>query len=145
MAGIRGVHTKPERTVRTHLHRAGFRYRLHVSTLPGRPDLVLRKYGAVLFVHGCFWHGHKCPMFKMPATRAAFWRTKIDQNVTRDRKAQEELIRDRWRVLTVWECALRGRGRQPLEAILDEIVRWLDMDAPSGVIHGYCRGWKPEY
>lgn len=101
----------PEMVVRRGLHARGLRFRLHRRDLPGRPDLVFPRHRAVIFVHGCFWHAHDCPMFKWPQTRTEFWRGKIAGNRARDRKALSSLKDQGWRVLTVWECALKGSGR----------------------------------
>ena len=106
MSAIKGRDTKPEMIVRRALHAAGFRFRLHRRDLPGRPDIVLPKYRTVIFVHGCFWHRHKCDKFVWPKTRAAFWREKIMGNVERDRRVRRELKRATWRVLVVWECSV---------------------------------------
>jgi DNA mismatch endonuclease (patch repair protein) len=114
MARIRGTDTGPERAVRSELHRAGFRFRLHAARLPGRPDIVLPKHRVVVFVHGCFWHRHDCRLSSTPATRRAFWTAKFAANVARDRRSARALRRLGWRVLTVWECSLRtadGRTR----------------------------------
>ncbi len=109
MAGIRGRDTKPEIAVRRALHAAGFRFRLHDRRLPGRPDLVLPRYRVAIFVHGCFWHRHAgCRFATTPATRPDFWQQKFEANVTRDVQQREALITSGWRVVTVWECALRG-------------------------------------
>ena len=109
MAGIRGTDTKPERLVRSWLHRQGLRFRLHKSGLPGRPDIVLTKYRAAIFVHGCFWHRHPhCRYATTPASNAAFWQEKFRKNVERDRKKAAELRRLGWRVLTIWECQVGG-------------------------------------
>ncbi|HVR91635.1 MAG TPA: very short patch repair endonuclease [Novosphingobium sp.] len=110
MAGIRSKDTKPEMILRRSLHRRGFRFRLHRRDLPGRPDVVLPKYGTVIFVHGCFWHGHDCRMFKWPKTREAFWRTKIEGNSARDTDALANLAELGWNVEVVWECELRKSG-----------------------------------
>ena len=107
MSGIRGKDTKPEMIVRRGLHAMGFRYKLHDKRLPGRPDLVLPKYRAVIFVHGCFWHKHDCKYFKWPKTRKEFWRSKIEKNVARDKTAMEVLKNSGWRVAVVWECSFR--------------------------------------
>ena len=107
MSGIRGKDTKPEMIVRRALHRAGFRYRLHVKDLPGKPDIVLPKYKTVIFVHGCFWHMHDCKYFKWPKTRTEFWKEKIEGNAQRDKIALKQLKDNGWNVLTVWECELR--------------------------------------
>lgn len=106
MAGIKGKNTKPEMQVRKALHAAGFRFRLHDRKLPGRPDIVLRKYKTVVFVHGCFWHGHECEKFRWPKTRKGFWLKKISANRNRDHSAALELKKTMWNVLTVWECEL---------------------------------------
>ena len=88
--------------------------------MPGRPDMVFPKYRTVIFVHGCFWHGHGCSLFRWPRTRAAFWKTKINRNIVRDRKALAALNADGWRVLVVWECALRGRHSRPISGVLSD-------------------------
>lgn len=124
MSGIRGKDTKPELLIRSLLHRRGFRFRLHVKNMPGKPDLVLRRYGAVILIHGCFWHGHDCPAFKWPSSRVDFWRTKILRNQENDRKAKQRLAEMGWRVLTIWECAMRDRIKNP-EVLADRIDIWL--------------------
>ena len=105
MSRIKGRDTVPERVVRSFLHKHGFRFRLHLRNLPGRPDIALPKYRTVVFVNGCFWHCHKgCSNATFPATRSAFWREKILGNVARDSLNQQKLRRAGWSVLTVWEC-----------------------------------------
>ena len=101
MAAIRGADTKPELIIRRGLHARGFRYSLHNRKLPGRPDLVLPKYRAVIFINGCFWHGHGCPLFKWPKSREDFWREKINGNVERDGKNLQRLSAAGWRIATV--------------------------------------------
>lgn len=118
MSRIRGGDTKPELMIRRGLHARGLRYRLHVRMLPGRPDLVFARHGAVILVHGCFWHGHDCQLFRMPGTRAEFWRSKIDTNRERDTKVHAALLATGWRVLTVWECSLKGKRKWPFELVL---------------------------
>lgn len=125
MAGIRGKDTRPEMILRRGLHARGFRFRLNDRRLPGSPDLVFPGRRAAVFVHGCFWHGHACPLFRLPATRQEFWRAKIEGNATRDKAAESALLADGWRVLTIWECALKGRGRLPAETVLDRAAEWL--------------------
>ncbi|MCL4068470.1 DNA mismatch endonuclease Vsr [Pseudomonas sp. GX19020] len=125
MQAIRGADTKPERVLRKGLHRLGFRYRLQRGDLPGRPDLVLSKYRAVIFAHGCFWHGHGCDLFRWPRTREEFWRGKIGSNMARDARVLAALEAQGWRVALVWECALKGRGRQPEAAVLAELAAWI--------------------
>lgn len=108
MSGIRGKDTKPELVVRSHLHRAGLRFRLHAK-LPGRPDLVLPKYRTVLFVHGCFWHRHKgCRYSTTPTSNAAFWQGKFQANVERDKVAKKALEELGWRVRVIWSCQLNA-------------------------------------
>lgn len=125
MSRIRGRDTKPEMLLRRGLHAAGLRYRLQVRELPGRPDLVFPKYRAVILVHGCFWHAHECPIFRMPSTRTDFWSSKITANHRRDIQTHAALLLLGWRVLTVWECSLKGRSRWPLNDLLDECVRFI--------------------
>jgi DNA mismatch endonuclease (patch repair protein) len=125
MSGIRGANTKPEMLVRSLLHRAGFRFRLHAKGLPGKPDIVLPRYRAVIFVHGCFWHGHDCPLFKWPNTRADFWREKIGRNRANDRKYLEALLASGFGVAVVWECALKGKGKIEEELLTQGLASWL--------------------
>ncbi|WP_311734425.1 very short patch repair endonuclease [Cupriavidus alkaliphilus] len=125
MRAIRHKDTAPELQIRRALHARGFRFTLHNRKLPGTPDLVLPKYSAVVFVHGCFWHGHHCPMFRLPSTRTDFWKAKIDANVRRDVLANETLLKDGWRVATVWECSLKGRNRLMPEDVVDQLAAWL--------------------
>ena len=136
MAGIRGKNTKPELVVRRGLHALGFRFRLHDRVLPGRPDLVLPRWRAVIQVHGCFWHGHDCPLFRWPATRQEFWRTKIGRNIERDAEVEAALDHAGWRVLTIWECALKGPGRIGADAVVANAAQWLRSDARAGEIRG---------
>ena len=110
MSKIKGKDTRPEVTIRRWLWANGYRYRLHRKNLPGKPDIVLRKYGAVIFVHGCFWHRHGCYATTTPATRPEFWLGKFQENVNRDRRNIESLINDGWRVMVIWECGLRGKN-----------------------------------
>ncbi|MGC2639294.1 MAG: DNA mismatch endonuclease Vsr [Acidobacteriaceae bacterium] len=108
MAAIRSMHTKPEMRVRSALHAMGFRFRLHRKDLPGRPDIVLPKHRTVIFVHGCFWHCHRCKYGSVvPATRAEFWAAKRAGNVARDRRHRASLRHEGWRVIVLWECEVR--------------------------------------
>ena len=136
MAAIRGKDTKPELMVRRGLHAKGFRYRLQGRGLPGRPDLVLPKYHAVIFVHGCFWHRHDCPLFRWPQTRQDFWRDKINGNARRDGEAVGLLLDVGWRVGIVWECALKGRGKRPLPEVIDSLSLWLSSDTKLFCVEG---------
>lgn len=130
MSGIRGKNTKPELMIRKALHARGFRYRLHCD-LPGRPDICLPKHRAVIFVQGCFWHGHDCHLFKWPSTRPEFWREKIGRNREVDRAAADGLLATGWRVAIVWECALKGREKKTLAAVTDGLVDWLRSAGPE--------------
>jgi DNA mismatch endonuclease (patch repair protein) len=125
MAGIRGKDTKPELLIRRELHRLGFRFQLHRSDLPGKPDMVFPRYRAAVFVHGCFWHGHDCNLFKWPKSREEFWKAKIHQNKRRDEKALQELVRKGWRVAGIWECSLKGANRRGLDFVVNRTVNWL--------------------
>lgn len=110
MSRVRGKDTKIELDVRRGLHKLGLRYRLGGAGLPGRPDIVLPKYKSVVFVHGCFWHGHNCHLFRLPKTRPEFWGPKIGSNRARDERVRYELEAAGWHVETVWECELRGHS-----------------------------------
>lgn len=140
MAGIRGKDTRPEMILRRGLHSRGFRYRLHDRRLPGSPDLVFPGRRAVIFVHGCFWHGHGCHMFRLPATRREFWEAKIEGNRARDEAAEAALLADGWRVLTIWECALKGRERLPVDEVLDRAADWLTNGPIRETIAGGANG-----
>lgn len=119
MSGIRGTDTKPELIIRKGLHALGWRYRLHDRRLPGSPDLVFRPLKAVIFVNGCFWHGHDCHLFKWPKSRPEFWREKISGNIRRDYRVRDQLLEQGWRICVVHECMLKGRERMdPAEVIL---------------------------
>lgn len=134
MAGIGSANTKPEMIIRRGLHARGWRYRLHARALPGRPDLVFSGNRAVIFVQGCFWHGHDCALFRWPATRAGFWRAKISGNITRDRRVREELSQLGWRVLDVWECSLRGKNRIPVDEVIAACAAFLEGTGRSSSI-----------
>jgi DNA mismatch endonuclease (patch repair protein) len=137
MAAIRSKDTKPELIIRRGLHALGYRYRLHPAELPGKPDLVLPKHCAVIFVHGCFWHGHDCPLFRWPANREEFWRAKIHGNVERDQRNEAAFRAGGWRIATVWECSLKGRQRLPLPHLIDSLHVWLSGDAAELDLRGH--------
>jgi len=125
MRGIQAKDTQPELLLRRGLHRLGFRFRVHDKSLPGCPDIVFPKYRAVLFAHGCFWHGHSCHLFRWPSTRPDFWASKINANRARDCIARQKLIAAGWRHAVVWECALKGRSRRPEREVVLECADWL--------------------
>lgn len=138
MSGIRGKDTKPEMAVRRALFAAGFRFRLHRRDLPGVPDVVLAKWRVAVFVHGCFWHRHEgCPYAKLPATRREFWKTKLEGNAERDRRSAEALRVAGWRVLVVWECAVRDP--QTLAGLPGILAGWIAGCATAGEIRGATR------
>lgn len=122
MSGIRGRNTRPELVLRTALHARGFRFRLHVSDLPGKPDLVFPKHHAVIQVHGCFWHRHGCSKTTSPSTNAEFWEKKFRQNVERDVKTEASLEKLGWRFGLIWECAL---GKQVETILMDQVEKFL--------------------
>lgn len=136
MSGIRGTNTKPEMVLRKGLHALGFRFRLHDRSLPGTPDLVFPKYHAVLFAHGCFWHGHDCHLFRWPSSRQEFWQTKINRNREVDARSARLLEEAGWRQGVVWECALKGRERFPLEEVIGTCAGWLRSDLPYLEVRG---------
>ncbi|MEQ8207442.1 MAG: DNA mismatch endonuclease Vsr [Woeseia sp.] len=137
MSRIRGKSTKPEFQVRSICHQLGFRYRIHRKDLPGKPDLVFPKYHAVIFVNGCFWHGHDCRLFKLPATRQGFWTEKIEGTVSRDQYQLTRLTELGWRVMTIWECALKGKSRLENPEIGYQISRWLRSDILVSELKGH--------
>ncbi len=136
MSAIRGVDTRPEMQIRRGLHARGFRYRLHDHKLPGTPDIVLSKHHAVIFVNGCFWHGHGCPLFRWPATREEFWRAKITGNMERDPVNEAMPRPGGWRSATIWECPLKGRGKLPADAVIDSLSDWLCSDGQRLTLEG---------
>lgn len=139
MSGIRGKNTKPELVVRRELHSMGFRFRLHDRKLPGRPDIILPKWHAAVLVHGCFWHGHDCNLFRWPGTRVAFWRQKIEGNRARDAAAVLSLDAAGWRVLEIWECSLKGPGRLGSGEVAELAAAWIRSGAARGEIRGERR------
>lgn len=129
MSSIKCKNTKPELIVRQHLHALGFRYILHDKRLPGKPDIVLPRYKAVIQVQGCFWHGHEsCYLFKWPKSRPEFWKEKINRNITRDQLNQEKLLSLGWRVLIWWECNIRDP--KSFEDGLAKTVEWIKDQMP---------------
>ncbi len=120
MSKISGKETKPEILVRKYLFSRGFRFRKNVKRLPGTPDIVLPKFNTVIFVHGCFWHGHYCKAAKLPETRTGFWQNKINENIKRDKRNITELKKQNWNVITIWQCELNKKENR--EKRLDKLV-----------------------
>jgi DNA mismatch endonuclease, patch repair protein len=125
MGAIKGKNTLPELSVRRALHAKGFRFRLHDKLLVGKPDMVLPKWKAVVFVHGCFWHQHGCSNSKIPATRPAFWSQKLQSNVSRDRQHTKQLLDEGWRVAVVWECSIRRELKSGETGLFEKLTNWL--------------------
>lgn len=125
MTRVKGKNTRLELLIRKGLHSRGFRYRLHHASLPGKPDMVFPKYRAIIFINGCFWHGHECTLFSWPKTRKDFWKDKIEKNRTRDHVTITRLQEKGWRTLVIWECALRGPRKKPMDEVLDECSSWI--------------------
>lgn len=124
MSRVKSKDTYPELIFRKRLFSKGIRYRLHDNKLPGKPDLVFPRYRAVLFINGCYWHGHDCPHFRMPSSNIEYWSKKISRNRINDERNLEALTALGWRVLVVWECAIVGKNSD-LESTLDNAVSWL--------------------
>ncbi len=124
MSRIRSTNTKPELLVRKFLFARGFRYRINVTKLSGKPDIVLKKYNTVIFVNGCFWHGHeKCKYYVIPKTKSEWWKNKIDRTKNRDALAYDTLNREGWRIIVIWECELKPtRQTDRLNRLIDEIT-----------------------
>ena len=126
MASVGQRNTGPELRLRKALHRLGFRYRLNERNLPGSPDLVLPKYRAVIFVHGCYWHVHGCKYSTIPSTRKEFWLEKFEANKKRDKAKIDSLLELGWRVLVVWECATKLKEKEEFEELIKQVTEWLD-------------------
>lgn len=135
MASVGQRDTGPEMCLRRALHRLGLRYRLHDRKLPGSPDLVFPRFRSVVFVHGCFWHVHKeCKFATEPASRKDFWREKFETNQKRDKKNYDFLLASGWRVLVVWECALKGKKDEELQKLGAYVLSWLLTEERFGEI-----------
>ncbi|WP_296104702.1 very short patch repair endonuclease [uncultured Agrobacterium sp.] len=145
MRRVRSVNTRPELILRSLLHRDGFRFRLHRRDLPGRPDIVLPRFQTAIFVHGCFWHGHGCSLFRMPTTRTEFWSAKIDGNRRRDAFAVASLSEIGWRSLWVWECALRGKYRQSAKELSERVKAFVSGDTGFAEITENVTGHDGEH
>lgn len=128
MSGISSKNTKAEVEIRKKLFSLGYRYRIHDSKLPGKPDIIMARFKAVIFIHGCFWHAHNCVLFKLPSTRRAFWKNKLKRNSQKDTENNKELKKMGWRIMTVWECSFRGAGKkreEQIDIIANKIVNWV--------------------
>jgi len=131
MSRIKNKNTKPEVLVRKKLFSYGFRYRINVTKLPGKPDIVLPKYKTVILVNGCFWHGHnKCKYFILPKTRTEWWSNKINTNIERDNRILEELLKLGWNVLVIWECELK---KSKLEITINKLIEEIRGNLPADI------------
>ena len=139
MAAIRNKNTRPEAIVTDLIGNLGITCQHHLSSLPGKPDLYLPEHNIALFVHGCFWHGHRCHLFKVPGTRPQFWLDKIAQNRRRDDHVKNALAEVNVRQLVVWECSLKGKHRLPRQALAERIEEFVFSDAAFAQIqhHGF--------
>ena len=131
MAKIHVKDTAIEILVRKRLFHLGFRYKVNDRSLPGKPDIVFPKYRAVIFVHGCFWHGHDCSLFRLPKTNRNFWKNKIASNRLRDRRVMDALRDQNWRVGVIWECAIRGMPEEHLVKVMEKTAFWLKSNEDS--------------
>lgn len=136
MARVGSKDTKPELLIRKGLHALGFRYRLHVKHLPGKPDMVFPRYKAVIQINGCFWHGHSCRLYRFPKSNTEYWNTKIAYNIQRDGRNKQSLVDTGWRVLTIWECAVKGREKLELPKVLEMASGWLRSAVTVSEIEG---------
>lgn len=136
MSGIRSKDTKPEILIRKALFAKGFRYRVNDRRYPGTPDIVLPKYRAIIFVHGCFWHVHKCRFFKWPDSNRAFWKEKLRKNADRDRRHQQKLHEDSWRICVIWECEIKDKKYSNVGAIANRLAIWLENGTGDMMLKG---------
>lgn len=134
MAAVKGKDTKPEMIVRKYLFSRGMRFRVQVRKLPGNPDIVLPKYKTVIFVNGCFWHGHEdCKYFRLPKSNVEFWKEKIGRNIERDRESMQALLDLGWKIIRVWECELRNKANR--EDTLNKIYK--SITSPNGSSYSF--------
>lgn len=136
MSKIRGKNTKPEIIIRKALHALGYRYSLHKNDLPGKPDLYFRKYNAVIEINGCFWHGHECHLFRIPKSNTEFWQKKINKNRDRDERNFKKLRNSGYRILNIWECAIKGKTSLDFDKLINSIEDWLISESGYAEIEG---------
>jgi DNA mismatch endonuclease, patch repair protein len=134
MSSVRSKDTGPEMLLRSVLHRAGLRYRLHDGTLPGSPDLAFPRFRAAVFVHGCYWHSHGCYKSTVPKSRRAFWEAKFSANRERDERNIRSLRERGWRIMIVWECALKGKTSWSAVVVANTVKEWLQSSEDVGGI-----------
>ena len=134
MASVGNKDTQPELIIRKGIHGRGYRYSLNDNSLPGRPDIKMPKYNAIIFIHGCFWHGHEKCGSQIPKSNKKFWRNKIERNKERDRKNTEKLLELGWRVLTIWECAIEGKNSLSKDKLLKNVTSWIESESQRAII-----------
>ena len=134
MSGIRSKDTRPELIVRKALFHRGFRYRLHLKSLAGTPDLTFPKHKAVIFINGCFWHQHDCELFKWPKSNKEFWREKLVKNRLRDQQNHHLLSLGGWKIFAIWECSIKGRSTDDINRMLDDVSDWLVCGSRESVV-----------
>ena len=146
MSGIAGKDTTPELLIRRELHGLRFRYRLHNPTLPGKPDLTLPKYTALIQVNGCFWRCHQCHLFKWPDTRREFWQQNLTTNTDRDNRNIAALEVLGWRILTMWKCAIKGKTRRPLSEVAQTAANGIVFGRGAASIEGHsAENWRTDH
>lgn len=136
MSSIQWKNTRIETEIRKRLWAIEFRYRLHFASLLGKQDIVFPKFHAPIFINGCFWHGHECPLFRLPKTRTEFWEKKLGSNKKNDKKSPETLAHQSWKSLTIWDCALREKLGAILVQVIDAVIKWLFISEKDAEIRG---------
>ena len=138
MSAVKGKDTKPEVMLRKALFSKGLRYSFHTKSIEGKPDIYLKKYNAVIFFHGCFWHGHNCKAGASPKTRTEFWKSKVESNKDRDSRIINSLKDKGFRVMIVLGCSLKGKGKSRFECVVNKIIEWLISDNGTNEISNSC-------
>ncbi|MDA0781194.1 MAG: very short patch repair endonuclease [Rickettsiales bacterium] len=138
MSAVKGKDTKPEIMLRKAIFKQGFRYSLHTGSIEGKPDIYLKKYNAVIFFHGCFWHGHNCKAGALPKTRTEFWKKKIESNKCRDLKVINVLKEKGYRVLIIWGCSLKGKGKERFDTVVNKTICWINSNNNINEITNKC-------
>ena len=136
MAAIKGKNTKPEIKIADALRKRKIKFKTHLKDLPGNPDFVLKDFGAVIFVQGCFWHEHHCHMFKWPLSRTEFWKEKIHKNFLRDKRNERLLKQEGWWILKIWECTLNGKKKMDFDVLMDKVENWVRYEKCNKSISG---------
>lgn len=136
MSSIKSKNTKPEMIIRKGLFRRGYRYRLYDKKIPGTPDVIFPRFQALIFVHGCFWHGHGCKLYRMPKNNVLYWESKILRNQQRDSEILQRLLSLNWRVMLIWECAIVGKYSYSPDTLFSQIEKWLHSSNNYQILEG---------